>query len=63
MASLKKRGKFYYIRFTKVVNGKQIESTKSLGTRYKEQAQEALRQMEEGDNTSEAQAYGRTFIQ
>lgn len=47
MASLKKRGKYYYIKFSKTINGETLESVKSLGIRYKDEAKEALEKLEE----------------
>ncbi|MDX1638739.1 MAG: hypothetical protein R3281_12270 [Balneolaceae bacterium] len=57
MASLKKRGKYYYIRFSKTLNGKRHRVTKSLGLRYKDKAEEALEQLEELEERGEIDPY------
>lgn len=46
MASLKKRGRYYYIKFSKTVDGKIVESVKSLRIRYKDKANQALEDLE-----------------
>lgn len=61
MASLKKRGKYYYIRFQKMVDGENTESTKSLGIRYKVQAQEAKILLEEMEERGEINPYNGSF--
>ncbi|MDR8394380.1 site-specific integrase [Aliifodinibius sp. S!AR15-10] len=61
MASLKKRGKYYYIRFSKTLNGKRHRVTKSLGLRYKNKAEEALKQLEELEERGEIDPYSEYF--
>ena len=46
MASLKKRGKYYYVRFSKYQNGKEHERVLSLKTKWKEIAQKNLSKLE-----------------
>ncbi len=46
MASLKKRGRAYYIRFSKLENGKRIYKTFGLGTNWKEVAIKKKRELE-----------------
>lgn len=46
MASLKKRGRRYYIRFSLTVDGKRIRKAYSLGTNYKSVAQKKLETLE-----------------
>jgi len=47
MAHLKKRGRYYSIRFYYSQNGKEKTVTKSLGTRHKDVAQKMLRELEQ----------------
>jgi len=47
MASLKKRGKYYYIKFTNTVDGDTSESVKSLGITRKDKAEEAQSYLEQ----------------
>lgn len=47
MAHLKKRGRYYSIRFYNSQNGKEKTVTKSLGTRHKDVAQKMLRELEQ----------------
>ena len=47
MAHLKKRGRYYSIRFYCSQNGKEKTVTKSLGTRHKDVAQKMLRELEQ----------------
>lgn len=46
MASLKKRGKYYYIRFSKYIDGKEHERVLSLKTKWKEIAKKKLDELE-----------------
>ena len=46
MASLKKRGKYYYIKFHDYNNGDPRESVKSLGIKYKKEAESAMQFLE-----------------
>lgn len=47
MAHLKKRGRYYSIRFYYSHNGEEKTVTKSLGTRHKDVAQKMLRELEQ----------------
>lgn len=61
MASLKKRGRYYYIKFSKTVNGEVAESVKSLGIRYKARAEEARQQLEKLKEEGEINPYNGNF--
>ncbi|MDR8394426.1 hypothetical protein NC796_24990 [Aliifodinibius sp. S!AR15-10] len=61
MASLKERGRYYYIRFSKNINGERHRVTKSLGIRYKEKALEALEKLEEMEERGEIDPYSDQF--
>jgi len=47
MAHLKKRGRYYSIRFSYTQEGEKIIVTKTLGTRHKDVAQKMLRELEQ----------------
>lgn len=61
MASLRKRGKYYYIRFTKMVDGETSETSKSLGITQKAKAEEACKQLEEMEARGEINPYTEGF--
>lgn len=61
MASLKKRGKYYYIKFSKTVDGETTESVKSLGIRYKDEAEKALDRLEELEEKGVINPYQKGF--
>jgi len=61
MASLKKRGKYYYIRFFKTIKGKPTEKVKSLGISQKPKAEEACRTLEEMEERGEIDPYSDSF--
>lgn len=46
MAYLKKRGRYWYVRYHYVENGKRKTIAKSLGTRYKDRAQKMINELE-----------------
>ncbi|MDR8389705.1 hypothetical protein NC796_01060 [Aliifodinibius sp. S!AR15-10] len=61
MASLKKRGRYYYIRFSRTINGKRDRITKSLKLRYKDQAEEALEKLEELEESGAIDPFAKNF--
>lgn len=61
MASLKKRGKYYYIKFSKSVNGETKENVKSLGIRYKKEAEKALETLEKLEDHGSINPYDKDF--
>lgn len=61
MASLKKRGSHYYIKFTKTVDGDTTERVKSLGIKYKKEATEALETLEKLEERGVINPYHKAF--
>ncbi len=61
MASLKKRGKYYYIKFFKTEDGERRENVKSLGIKYKKEAEKALDTLEELEGQGAIDPYHKDF--
>ncbi|HSH25739.1 MAG TPA: hypothetical protein VLA13_09425, partial [Massilibacterium sp.] len=62
MASLKKRGRYYYIKFFRIhEDGSHEESVKSLGIRYKDMAEKALETLERLEQNGEINPYSPRF--
>jgi hypothetical protein len=61
MASLRKRGQYYYIRFVKMVDGINSETSKSLGITQKNKAKEACQLLEEMEERGEINPFADTF--
>ncbi|MDZ7658848.1 hypothetical protein [Fodinibius sp.] len=61
MASLRKRGKYYYIRFVKMIDGVNNEKSKSLGITKKDEAKEACQLLEEMEERGEINPFSDSF--
>ncbi len=61
MASLQKRGRYYYGRWIKKIDGERVEVKKSLGLRYKNKARDALEKLEELQQHGEINPYSSNF--
>ncbi|MEX0662129.1 MAG: tyrosine-type recombinase/integrase [Balneolaceae bacterium] len=61
MADLIKRGKRYYIRFRKMIEGEPRERTLSLGTNWKDVAQELKKKLEKLEDQREIDPYHPDF--
>jgi integrase len=61
MASLQKRGKYYYGRWKKTTKNEQLDVRKSLGIKYKPQAKEALETLDELEQTGQINPYSPNF--
>ncbi len=61
MASLQKRGKYYYARWQKTTGSKRENVRKTLGIKYKTRAKEALELLEQLEESGEINPYGPHF--
>jgi site-specific recombinase XerD len=61
MAHLKKRGRYYSVRFYSSTNGKVKTVTKSLGTRHKDVAQKMVRELEKLESLGKIDPYRSGF--
>jgi integrase len=61
MASLQKRGKYYYGRWQKIVKDEHLDVRKSLGIRHKLKAKEALEKLEDLEEEGQIDPYSRSF--
>jgi hypothetical protein len=61
MASLRKRGKYYYVRFVKMIDGVNNETSKSLGITKKGEAKKACQLLEEMEERGEINPFLNSF--
>lgn len=61
MPHLKKRGRYWYVRYHFIEDGKDKTITKSLKTRYKERAQQMLRELKRREQLGEIDPKSETF--
>lgn len=61
MASLQKRGKYYYGRWQKKTKNGYLDIRKSLGIRYKPQAREALETLQKLEEQGQINPFGSNF--